>query len=318
MRKFLLAGCMTFLVHGFGCGNSNPTPEAAIDIAPTEQRAVVDTRPNAAREYARIYERLGKGSMDPLVDLSSKAAPNASQNTYLRSKQDIVRDVINAAKIERCDFGTDYVNEPYPVLPHLGQIRTLALLVSHDANRALRETQGSARSAERLVAVIRMAKHGASEPIIIGRLVGLSCLHLAVQSVSDWRQFWGQEEKALLLIELRSVSSSSIFDLKGTIRQEHATAKVAVNSGRDWEGPDGQIIPIAESERGAILSELDRVFPLIEQAIDSPDAPERIRNIIEGARIPKTRLFISGLDSFAKSMLQGKRNLESAIAGLQS
>jgi hypothetical protein len=320
MRTWIAAGCMTFAALATGCGNAEPAAEpvahaeGAPPNAPTSPTA---QQTRCAMEYARIYEMMGKGFFDPLADLDSKTPPNKAQSEFLASKQDLVRAAIAVSKIENCDFGTDFTQGMDIVLPHLGTTRHCCKLLQYDAHRVLFGPRGQAAASERLAAILRIARHAGTEPIILSKLVAISCLHLASESIVQWNKpITDAELRAMLLGELRASRDSKIFERKPTVQHELRMSLISINKGDGWVGID-QTIQIPESERPAVISELNRVAPLIDQAIDAPDAEERVKRILDSMRLPKARLFVAGTDVYAKQMSKAERALDSAIDALQ-
>ncbi len=309
------------LVAITGCGQTETPKEASENDAPPAQvppARVVDSRPNAATEYARIHDVVGKDFLKPLGDIDTQTPPDQSQSAFLASKQDIVRDIIAASKLDRCEFGTDFTQGFDTLMPYLGWLREFARLLAYDANRHLMQPSGQAGAAERLMAIIRLGKHAGTEPTVIGRLVALSCVSLSSQLINGSKsRLTDPQIKKQILAELESVRNGEVFDYLSVFRSEFRMIKTAIENSGGSVSIVGNDIPVSESEKAALIAEIDRMFKEIEAAWGAPDAETTIKSIVENSRNPKARAFMGGYSTLPKTLRRGLGELDSAIAAMR-
>ena len=116
---FVLALAGIALVQpGCSGGDDAAEPEAPASIESAITRPA-DARPNAATEYARIQAAMGPGFFDSLINVSTRTPPDAAESKFLAEHQDLIRQIIDASRIERCDFGVDRTQGLNTPMPHL-------------------------------------------------------------------------------------------------------------------------------------------------------------------------------------------------------
>jgi hypothetical protein len=294
---------------------------AAPEVPPLVEPAIaphVDARPNAAIEYARIDAAMGEGFFDPLVNVSTRTPPDASESKFLAGQQELVRQIIAASRIERCDFGVDRTQGLNTPMPHLAGVRHCAQLLQYDAHRMISSPTGAAEATERLAALFRVARHAGSDPMIIPRLVSMACLSIGEQSLSMWNdRIRDKKQRAMLLSELQAVRASGLFEMRGVLAAELAATRRTIESGEAYEVMDGPPVEVPPGERAAVIAEIQGVFAEVERVWPASDAEQQIKRLIEAVRNPPARVFVAGLDVFRRQCAKSERELASAISRLE-
>lgn len=152
---------------------------AILATAGATHALAVDSKDNAALRYWRVFSMMPQG-----VKEYERGLDYAKVNSDdFKPPRDVVDEVlqggllgraaIEAASKPECDFGIDWEHGPNAVLSHLGPMRRLAEQLMLDA-RIHFERGDSLGGAERIVAVLRSAKHITSDKAIISSLVSMS------------------------------------------------------------------------------------------------------------------------------------------------
>jgi hypothetical protein len=303
---------------GVGCGSSDPPADEVAQTAPAAvPPAVTNARPNAATEYARIRDRMGQGFFDPMINFDPKNAPNQAESAFLASQQDLVRDIIAASKMERCDFNTDFSQGMDILMPHLGTMRHCCVLLRDDSVRFIQQPSGQAGAAERMAAIVRIGKQAGSEPVVVSKLVGISCVGVCTNFVAQWKdRLTDPLRRADIRIELETVRDSNLYYVRPALRQELALAKITLNKS-DIVDIEGQKIQISSQERAAIIADLERVFAEMDNAWGAPDAEQQFKRIIDSIRIPKARMVVAAFNVFVRQMHKSQSDVNVAIATLK-
>ena len=159
---------------------------------------------NAALVYEQAFQRLPRLEKMPAADVpgQQRLAHEDEQviegfvsNDGRRQKRVSLRQVRQAlagteaalalvrkaAAMQRCRFAVDWEAGASALLPHLPRLRTLSQLL---AARAVLEAvdRKPSEAAIDIEAMLGIARHIRAEPILIGQLVGYSCLSMAASS----------------------------------------------------------------------------------------------------------------------------------------
>ena len=310
----IIASCV--VMAATSCGESKQ--ESSASSAPLDDtRSSPSTSlpeeavPNAAARYSRILQDMGKGFLDPLQELSTTTPPGPVESEFLRSKQPIIKEIIEASTIERCVF-----NEGDDRTTTLAWARTFGRLLQFDAHRLLRSPGGQAGAAERLASLVRIALHAGYEPVMVNKLVMFALLNLGVNSAKSWRdRLTDAEHREKILVQLRAAQIQLQADMRPIVRGEVNLVRDAILKGEAIVGLELEDIPI--QERGIVTTELERSFALFESAWNAPTAAAELHRIEDGARNATAKRLLSVFRQFHKQLDECKRNVASAIDALE-
>jgi hypothetical protein len=306
------------LAQGGCSGDDDPAEPEQPSSVDSALSLPADTRPNAAPEYARIHAAMGPGFFDPLVNVSTRTPPDASESKFLAGQQDLIRQIIAASRIERCDFGVERTQGLNIPMPHLTAVRHCAQLLQYDAHRMIGSLTGAAEATERLAALFRVARHAGSDPMIIPRLVSMACLSIGEQSLSMWNdRIRDKKQRAMLLAELQAVRASGLFEMREVLARELAATRQTIESGQAYEVVGGPAVDVPPDERAAVIAEIEGVFAEVDRVWQATDAEQQIKRLIESVRNPRARVFVAGLDLFRRQCGKSERELASAISRLE-
>jgi hypothetical protein len=109
--------------------------------------------------------------------------PSPALARSLESQQPAIKKLLEASRIERCDFATNYSAFPDLQLPHLTKLRTSARLLSADAVRALLAGDPDA-AADRVAAMYAISNHAIDNHTEISALFSAGISRLADDAVT--------------------------------------------------------------------------------------------------------------------------------------
>jgi hypothetical protein len=89
------------------------------------------------------------------------------------------------AKLQRCEWGVDYEDGLRLILPHLGKMRTLTLLTALHARHEFEQGHWQA-GAEDVTALLRLARHFESDPLMFHHLVGYVIETSAIEAAAPY------------------------------------------------------------------------------------------------------------------------------------
>lgn len=143
---------------------------------------VTEGRFNAALQYHAAWMMLEHvleyaGLSDEEIEAVARGEIPQVYERLLEGSQDQIRDLVEATKLDVCDFGSNYEDGVGTLLPQLSVLRNTGKMLVNDARR-LRGTDPDA-AAERLAAAIRLGEHTSQTSAIIGSLVGMAIVELA-------------------------------------------------------------------------------------------------------------------------------------------
>jgi hypothetical protein len=289
---------------------SGPEPSAAPAevaevAAPPPSRA--DARPNAALEYARIRDAMGSGFFDPLMDVSTLEPPGPEAARHLQAQQDVVRQIIEASRIERCDFAAASARPTDMLL--------LVKILQFDAHRLVRLRGGEA--AERLAALLRMVSHAAAAPGILARLSAGTTLEITGRSIVDWKDHLRDpRSRAMLLEELTRLEGGDLFDVRRAMAHELEEARRLVAGGR-LELIVSDAVVFEPHERAGILREVEQAHASILAAWGRPEGQRVIQGVVDGLESSKAHKLVSWLAMAHDQMSRARARLQGAIAAMQ-
>ncbi|MEO1130595.1 MAG: hypothetical protein AAFX05_12940, partial [Planctomycetota bacterium] len=138
---------------------------------------------NAALRYWRAWtflqedERAWLQAIDSSTLADGDFALDDEGLARLAAEGDTLTMLIEAATMERCDFGIDYHKGPGALIPHLSAMRLSAFLLAVDARVAF-DNGETAKAATSLAAGYALAEHCTQDRVLISALVGMSIFQL--------------------------------------------------------------------------------------------------------------------------------------------
>lgn len=312
---FALAGCL------FSCspGSDEAEPVAEPELTPPVALAAVDSRPNAAAECRRIFASLDASLRDLIDNSDLDSPPTSSESALLASRQDVIKDLIAAIAIDRWDSGVDFSQGDFTtLLPHLGEARKFSKLLQADAHRFSTQPSGYKGCAERLAAIVRLAEHVGSEPGLISKLVSYACFSVATHSIRSWDLRLAQPEvKAHLRTALESARNSAAFDIRAAFEFELGAIKRSIEKSAGTVTVTDVPIRVSNEEKSQLIAEIDRLFQQIYPVCTASDAEQKIKAIVDNARVAKAKAFMGGFHTVPRSMRRIQSELDSAITSLR-
>jgi hypothetical protein len=153
-----------------------------------------DDRFNAALAYRKAFDLLaGIPDLSELTDtvyaqMESDPSRAVYQGTAVRRLLEVSSEAIELARLganlKYAEFGTDRAQGFNMLMPHISTMRNLSRLMTIQS-RAMRANGHSEESADVVADLLRMSRHAASDDVLIGSLVGVSCATLAFESIED-------------------------------------------------------------------------------------------------------------------------------------
>ena len=153
-----------------------PTPDVGHDLAA-----------NAALQYWQAFALMPALDKDQekLLQDWNKVPLDAAALKLIAASEESRRYLLRGAKLRGCDWGLDYEDGIGLLLPHLNKARELARLAALHARRELEQGHVEA-AAEDATAILALARHVGSEPIVISILVRYSIEAIAVDVLAAY------------------------------------------------------------------------------------------------------------------------------------
>jgi hypothetical protein len=252
------------------------------------------------------------------VGFDSAALPadfKAAAEAIKSDGSDTVGQLIEASKLRKCDFEIAWEQGVAVLLPHLGSMRSDARLLRVNARRL--EIAGDAdAAAERLAAMIRMARHASNDDILISSLVGAAICSLAIdeteaalsaakltpsarQTILAAISTLDRDDPFAMKPAIRGEQRSTLGWIKTTFRGPDAGKKLVATGYLELSEPSNAPAAKSSQIRAAIQAigqmnekqldaAVDLASPYYDQALaawDKPDAVEQLKAL--GERIEK-------------------------------
>lgn len=203
-------------ILGVGLLASEPTALAGVPVSDQ----------NAALRYWRTFELGDSDSSRVIAEYTpdpqaEQWIPTDELVKALAQQQERIEALIEATRFEHCDFGVDYDDGPYVLLPHLNKLRSSALLLLLDGR--MHAHQGDINNAvERSAAVYRMAEHLSHERTLISSLVSLAIFAVADDFVAelDSAGKLNAEHRATIANALGRFGTGDPFGMKAAVAAE--------------------------------------------------------------------------------------------------
>ncbi len=187
----------------------------------------VDSKDNAALGYWRAFSLVTPDNAKAISAFNRDAIGAADftiEDESVRAivrNDDIVTRLIEAAGKPDCDFAIDYERGIYALLPHLGPMRTSALILILRARLDLAEGD-AAHATESLEAVLRSSEHLVDEDTLISSLVSMA-IFASAQPVIEYGVAQGAfdaAQRATLRAAFDRFAKDDPFRVLASIRRE--------------------------------------------------------------------------------------------------
>jgi hypothetical protein len=140
---------------------------------------------NAAMKYWQAFglmPTLTKEQETILHDWE-KVPLDAAATKLIDQGKNSLKYLHRGAKLAHCDWSLDYEDGVMLLLPHAGKARTLAQLAALRARSEFEKGNAKAGMAD-VVAMLRLARHVQTDPILIDQLVGYAIEAIAIQAAA--------------------------------------------------------------------------------------------------------------------------------------
>lgn len=140
---------------------------------------------NAALLYGRALRLIGADAIQQVRDAQAKGAAIRDMPeiaALLDTNAGNLAAVIEATRLERCDWGVQYGKGPLALLDHAGPMRGVVVML--DARAALLLERGDAPGAvESIAAIFAIAEHISQDRIMISSLVSVAMTQVGLERV---------------------------------------------------------------------------------------------------------------------------------------
>lgn len=154
---------------------------------PAAAQPAADPPANAAIKYWQAFGLLPALDKDQekILQEWDKVPLEAAALKLIEQSRNSLVYLHRGAKLMRCDWGLDYEDGISLLIPHLAKARTLAGLAALRARHEFE--QGRTKAAwDDVVALLKLARHVESDPIMIGQMVGFSIEGMAIQAAAPY------------------------------------------------------------------------------------------------------------------------------------
>lgn len=287
------------------CEKSTP------ETAPVAQQSAPAVK-NAGEAYASIYNSLSKAATS--VDLTQ-----GGQDAVLQEHASQIEQLIEQSKASDVDFGVKYEEGFLAEMPHLGQTRAFARLLTADAKRAIAagDMDGACK---RIAAVLRIATQVAKparteiELLVAAAISNLST-KLVIDSPTLSQAAWKTDVQNALVGATDTIVTRSFspvekeFDM--TIRDLRAN-KIPDLSSKEF-GEMGKNWPAATAaEREDAAKNLEGLKGEIKQVWNAPDAIEKIKSAIKARESKAGSDLVANVWKVRKTVNEAKEEMAKA------
>lgn len=262
-----------------------------------------DDRFNAALAYRKAFDLLaGIPDLSELTDtvyaqMESDPSRAVYQGTAVRRLLEVSSEAIELARLganlKYAEFGTDRAQGFNMLMPHISTMRNLSRLMTIQS-RAMRANGHSEESADVVADLLRMSRHAASDDVLIGSLVGVSCATLAFESIED-AVARGELDpmSAQRLLSGLDADTEDQFSFANAIESEYG---LLIDSITEMEDPGFELgellgsvsnnedsLMLMDFEREELLEMIDQMGPaytMAAEAFREPD-PAKARLLID-------------------------------------
>lgn len=281
-----------------GCGSSDQSDPARSGTGTTAST-------NAANEYRRIHAALDPALIETCRDLEGLPDLTMELQEALDAHGSLLEDLLAASMLEHCDFGTDYGKGVGTLLPHIADMREMAVTLHADALRYgnAGESQDAAR---RVVAITRMGRHiAAAEPNIVGKLSGFGLLGLAEHAASELLSYdmLTDDSRHSVLEEIRRIDLHNPLDARGALALERQMAVTSLRNARGYDPDlDFDFSTFPDAAREEAIAQAGDAIAEMEAVWDHPDAVNEMRRIKDGLSNPFAQYMVAGIPAYRETI----------------
>lgn len=274
---------------------------------------------NAALVYYSVWINDDREKLSAFAEAYSdmqfgKAQPQAVAD-FLKQREFDIKRLVRAGQMNHCDFGIDRSEGFNTLLPHLAKLRSVARILNADAARCLLEGKPD-DAADRFVAIFGLARHAASDRILISSLVSIAIANVPVNGLveSNGASQLTPAGRAKVLAAIDKFQGGAGFRLKDAIEGEREMAvdatilkydgpgagrkfadevlREAVVSGAPGAHPEQEPTPQSNIEKvrqmdGAALqaeaSKLNAFYDEVKRVWDGPNVDQRLKELSAAA-----------------------------------
>jgi hypothetical protein len=248
---------------------------------------------NAALYYWRALYTLDrdfqKEASDLLVpDRAADWVPSDSTMAKLDANSGFIEQLLQASRIDKCDFGIAYDEGFMALLPHLSPLRAGARILVLDAHRLMADGKPD-EAAERIAGVYRIAAHVRNDNVLISSLVSIAVAGLAADEAEMFAKAGKLTDagRANIVAALQPLNRADGFNCKSCMDMErrltidyfHRVLK-GPEAGKKLleiglvETTEDQKKEIAAMDEAAINKDLDTMEGFYKDALKAWDAKD--------------------------------------------
>jgi cytochrome c551/c552 len=306
-----------------------------------------ETRPenrNAAIRYATIFYTVDSDVLAKAAELDMSAVgydkaktPEAFKQAaeVIRTKgEGTVGELLEASRMNKCDFELAYEKGFMVMLPHLSKMRSSVRMLRVDSRRVLLEGD-DVGAAERLAAMIRMAGHARNDRTLISSLVSAAICSVTLDETEAALQAekLTPEARAIIASALDKIGTDDPFAMKAAIRGEQrltalwikqtfhgeAAGKKLVETGliSTTEGNLKASQAIAVMNEAQLTTAVDVLNPYYDQVLaawDKPDAVQQLESLAQrvtnGEFGPMGQVLAPAVSKARAASLKGEKRIQ--------
>lgn len=271
---------------------------------------------NAALTYYGVWATLGETDMKSLNELCPETSFGQPLSTELHQllvrHEGEIKRILRATAVKDCDFGLDFDDGFMMLMPHLSKLRTTARMLRSDAHRCIVEGKLD-DAADRYAAILGLARHAASDRVMISSLVGIAIAAMPATDLVDAKgaAMLTPAGRAKVLAAIDRFGGAEGFRLKEAILGERQMAVEAAIT--KFDGPDAgrrmeeelHLVDGLKSDTGggnaaqqrsiervramdgeALRAELSKLNPFYTEAVaawDKPNVNEELKRLTDAA-----------------------------------
>ncbi len=326
------------IAHETGAGSMTGSSSAESGQSQSTTWAAIDTTgPNAADRYRAAFK-----IMDARIASSGRWNPRHRELVaeFTRGNQDVVRAIIEATALPRCDWELALSDGPLTILEHLQPMQRAAMILEADA-RAKTEAGDGVGAAMSLGAGLRLAAHFGQDGLFLSSLCSARLIDRFADAIGEAIDSGRSDERARSAIQraIESLNPKDPCGFRRAIRGERQCivswlrrALAAPESSRRVdrilaESLSGDELARVQQEiRGAsdpgglknLLARLEGAFTALEDAWAANDPVARLGPL--GERLNRGD-FGSLAATFVAPMIKGQECCDQAVltvGGLRS
>ena len=281
-----------------GCGSSDQSDT-------TRSRTGSTASTNAANEYRRIHAALDPALIEACRDLEGLPDLTLELQEALDAHGSLLEDLLTASMLEHCDFGTDYSKGVGTLLPHIADMREMAVALHADALR-YGNAGDSPDATRRLLALIRMGRHiAAAEPNFIGKVSGLELLSLAEHAASELLSYdmLTDDSRQSIFDEIRTIDLRNPLDARGALALEREMVVTSLRNARGYDPDlDFDFSTLPDAVREEAIAQAGNAIAQMEAVWDHPDAVNEMRRIKDGLSNPFAQYVVAAIPAYRETI----------------